>query len=174
MNLVDHIVSVAKSYVGQEEIRENQGFKDKAFEVKMKDVGWYKNAPWCAFLAKVIWQDAFSTLDPKGMLLVKKYSNGSAIDTYHKYAKSKEFHVTQTPSIGCLVIWLEGNSSTIGHAGIVIEVINATTIKTVEGNTNTDGSREGYLAAIKTRTIHLPHSSAGLNLVGFVQPIRIA
>lgn len=171
--LVYKIVSIAKSYVGQEEIKDNQGWKDKNFEQKMKAIGWYKGAPWCAFLAKLIWMEAFKTEEVKTVPLVSKYSNGSVLDTYHNYVKSKEFHVTKIPSPGCIVIWQEGNG-TSGHAGIVVDVVNDYTIHTVEGNTNTDGSREGYIAAIKTRMTNVPHSDRGLNLVGFVQPIRIA
>lgn len=172
MTLTDKIIDVAKSYVGQEEVRENISFKDPTFLVKIKSVGWYVGAPWCAFLAKLIWQEAFMSADPPALSLIKEYSNGSAIDTYHNYSKSKEFHVSQTPTIGSIVIWVEGNGPA-GHAGVVTNVIDANTIETIEGNTNTDGSREGYIVATKTRKINTPHSTS-LNLVGFVHPIRIA
>lgn len=172
MTLTENIVTVAKHYVGQEEIKENQGFKDASFETKMKGVGWYKGAPWCAFLAKLIWTEAFATSDKAALPLVEKYADGSATDTYHNFSVSKEFHVSQVPLAGSIVIWKEGNGP-VGHAGVVIEVIDNHTIHTVEGNTNTDGSREGYISAIKTRVINLPHGS-GLNLVGFVYPTTIA
>lgn len=172
MSLIDKIVSVAKGYIGQEEIRENKGFKDNTFEQKMKSVGWYVGGPWCAFLAKEIWLEAFKAEDIKGYSLVNKYASGSALDTYHAFAVSKEFHVTQTPTPGCIVIWQEGDGHS-GHAGVVVDVIDKDTIHTIEGNTNTDGSREGYIVALKTRKINVPHGK-GLNLVGFVQPVRIA
>jgi hypothetical protein len=100
MTLTENIVAIAKSYAGQEEIRENQGFKDPAFQTKMVSVGWYKGAPWCAFLAKLIWQEAFAISDTVGSGLVKKYANGSATQTYQNYAKSAEFHVSKTPIVG--------------------------------------------------------------------------
>lgn len=172
MSLTDDIVSIAKSYVGQEEVKENQGFKDPGFLTKMKAVGWYVGAPWCAFLAKLIWQDAFTKDDTVGLPKLHTYMNGSALDTYHNFTKSAEFHVSTQPEVGAMVVWKEGNGPS-GHAGIVIGV-GATTVTTVEGNTNTNGSREGYLAAIKTRSLNLPFQAAGLNLVGFVHPTRIA
>jgi surface antigen len=138
----------------------------------MKTAGWYILAPWCAFLAKLIWTEGFQAEEPGSVHLIQAYSSGNAIDTYRNYARSKEFHVSQTPTVGSLVIWEEGNSQ-FGHAGVVIEIVDSETIKTVEGNTNNDGSREGYLTAIKTRKIHLAHGP-GLNLMGFVHPIRIA
>ncbi len=171
--LIDKIINVAKSYVGQEEIKENQGFKDPSFEAKMNSVGWYKGAPWCAFLAKLIWQESFQTIDPKGYALIKKYSNGSATSTYHDYAISPEFHVSQTPLPGSIVIWREGAGPS-GHAGIVIDVVDPHTFHSVEGNTNTNGSREGYITAVKTRVTNAPQSATGLNLVGFIYPTRIA
>ena len=172
MSLIQTIVSTAKGYIGQEEIQPNLGFKDKTFEQKMKIVGWYKGAPWCAFLAKLIWQESFALSDSAAVQLIKRYSTGSALDTYHNYAKSKEFHVAHIPVVGAVVIWQEGDG-TSGHAGIVIEVVDSNTIKTIEGNTNTDGSREGYIVASKTRKINVPRSK-GLNLVGFIYPTRIA
>jgi len=171
-DLIDKIVSVAKSYVGQEEIPNNAGFKKVDFQSKMESVGWYKSAPWCAFLAKLIWQEAFQTLDSKGYALVKKYSTGSALGTYKDYSNSAEFHVQKEPIVGATVIWKEGNGPS-GHAGVVIEIVDDHTIKTIEGNTNTDGSREGYITVIKTRKINTPFSAKGLNLVGFINPIRI-
>jgi hypothetical protein len=173
MSLTDKIVQIAKSYVGQEEIPENAGFKNPSFEAKMKAVGWYKGAPWCAFLAKLIWTEAFALADTSASALIRKYSNGSATDTYHNYAASKEFHVQQTPVVGAVVIWKEGNGPS-GHAGVVTRVIDEHTIETVEGNTNTNGSREGYIAAVKIRKIGQPFNPHGLNLVGFIVPTRIA
>jgi hypothetical protein len=172
MSLKDTIVSVARSYIGQEEIKDNQGFKNAEFQVKMTKQGWYKGAPWCAFLAKLIWHDAFSKDDTVGLPKVDEYMNGSALDTYHNFTKSAEFHVSTVPEVGAVVIWKEGNGPS-GHAGVVISVDKGT-FQTVEGNTNTDGSREGYIAAIKTRKLGQLFQAKGLNLVGFVHPIRIA
>lgn len=169
--LTDKIIEIAKSYIGQEEVKDNKGFKSPEFLQKMKSVGWYIGAPWCAFLAKLIWMEAFILLDTAGASLVKKYSNGSALDTYHNYAKSPEFHVTKTPTLGAIIIWQEGDGHS-GHAGVVVGIVDKDTVLTIEGNTNINGSREGYIVAIKTRKINNPHGP-GLNFVGFVQPIRI-
>lgn len=51
---MNKIVEVAKSYVGQEEISGNMGFKDFDFNKQMKAVGFYLGAPWCAFFAKLV------------------------------------------------------------------------------------------------------------------------
>jgi hypothetical protein len=45
-------------------------------------------------------------------------------------------------------------TSGAGHTGMVVSVdAKAKTIRTIEGNTNDDGSREGYEVAKRTRTI---------------------
>lgn len=172
MSLKDTIILTAKSYVGQEEVKENQGFKDVGFQSKMVHVGWYKGAPWCAFLAKLIWEESFAKDDTTGSSKVSKYMDGSALDTYHNFTKSAEFHVSTVPEVGAVVIWKEGSGPS-GHAGVVISV-DGNTFQTIEGNTNTDGSREGYIVAIKTRKLGMAFQPKGLNLVGFVHPIRIA
>ena len=41
---------------------------------------------------------------------------------------------------------------------------------TVEGNTNDDGSREGYMVAEKQRKIDFDVKQNGLVLMGFVHP----
>jgi hypothetical protein len=173
MNLTNKIIEIAKSYIGQEEIRENVSFKDPIFLTKMQSVGWFKGAPWCAFLAKLVWEEAFKIEDTKGYDLVRRYSSGSTIETYHNYKASKEFHASDIPVLGAIVIYQEGNS-TFGHAGIVVEITDNTHVKNLEGNTNTDGSREGYITALKTRLIKPPHSDYSLNLLGYINPTRIA
>ena len=173
MELVDNIVKIAKSYVGQEEIKDNQGFKDQAFWVKMNSVGFYKGAPWCAFLAKLVWTEAFKLSDPNDLALVRRYSSGSALETYHNYKNSKEFHVSTTPTLGSVVIWQEGNG-TAGHAGIVIAIPDSSSFISVEGNSNSDGSREGYITVTHTHKLNQPHSDHGLNLLGFINPIKIS
>ncbi|HYE75220.1 MAG TPA: CHAP domain-containing protein, partial [Blastocatellia bacterium] len=45
-------------------------------------------------------------------------------------------------------------SNTTGHTGIVESVdVAKKTVTSIEGNTNDDGSREGYEVARRTRTI---------------------
>ena len=36
------IVDIARSYIGQKEIHNNQGFVDKSFDAKMRSVGFVK------------------------------------------------------------------------------------------------------------------------------------
>jgi hypothetical protein len=38
-----------------------------------------------------------------------------------------------------------------GHTGFVVEVLSNGNLKTIEGNTNDEGSREGYEVCYRTR-----------------------
>ena len=43
----------ASTFVGQEEIRGNLGFKDKTFLSLMQAVGWRKTEAWCMYFVKI-------------------------------------------------------------------------------------------------------------------------
>lgn len=172
MKLVDSILSVAKSYLNQQETPNNSGFKNLWFQKLMISMGWYKGASWCAFTGKAIWYNGFLPVDPVGAKLILKYATGSAVGTYQAFARSKEFHVQPTPVIGALVIFKEGNGPS-GHEGVVTELVSGG-FKFISGNTSEAGSREGTTVLEKTGFLNKPFNPRGLNLVGFVVPQRIA
>lgn len=172
MTLTEKIVQIARSYVGQKEKPNNSGFVSAILEAKMKLIGWIKGQAWCAYGAELIWHEAFKEMDSTGFSLVGKYFSGSAVQTYYNFKKSPEFAVRLTPKVGSVIIWRHG-SGMLGHAGICIEVIDANTIKVVEGNTNASGGREGIEWAIKTRKINQPFTEKGLNYLGSIYPDRL-
>jgi len=166
------IVEVARKYIGQEELPNNSGFRNSWFQNWMIKIGWLKNQSWCAYFAKAVWYDAFLSSDPVGAKLILKYANGSSLNTYFNFQKSKEFHVQTNPVVGALVIFREGNSSS-GHEGIVT-TFDDVGFNFVSGNTSKAGSREGTTVLEKYRKLNLPFNPNGLNLTGFVNPVRIA
>jgi hypothetical protein len=172
MNLLDSILAVAKSYLNQEETPNNSGFKNLWFQKLMISMGWYKGASWCAFTGKAIWYNGFLQADPIGAKLILKYATGSAIGTYSAFAKSKEFHVQHNPVVGGLVIFQDGNGP-YGHEGVVTSLIPGGFTFT-SGNTSVAGSREGTTVLDKPRMLNVPFNPSGLNLLGFVNPVRIA
>jgi len=176
MTLPDRIVELARSYIGQEETPNNSGFKNAWFQALMEKIGWIKSQSWCAYFAKSCWYTAFLELDPVGAKLILKYANGSSLQTYYNFAKSKEFHVQTFPVPGALVIFREGNSAS-GHEGVVTPtMLTSTGFNFVSGNTSVTGavSREGKIVAEKYRKLNLPYNPNGLNIIGFVVPTRIA
>lgn len=158
------IKDIALIYVGQKEISPNKGFDDPIFERMMKEVGWYKSAPWCAFFAKLVWK------------LAKQYVShisGSAVNTFVKLDHSKEYEKTTKPIVGALVIWRsykDGKKLSTGHIGIVTKVNEDNTFETVEGNTTDKGGREGIMVATRIRHYEWTRVN-GLRLLGFINPI---
>jgi surface antigen len=81
--------------------------------------------------------------------------------------KASSFRTGNIPMPGALVFWQHGNSSQ-GHAGVVIAVLDNGYFISVEGNTNTEGGREGIEVGQMKRKTVAPFSAKGLNLLGFV------
>ena len=160
------IVQIAQSYVGQREVAGNRGWKDKAFEAKMKATGWQPGDAWCAFFTELVWTEAF-----KGTSHVARFValfSPSATATFSNFSGSQEYKTGRTPRPGALAVWRYGTGWK-GHIGIV-ESVEKGAMKTIEGNTNAAGSREGVMVARKRRTTALGGTGAGLNLIGFVYP----
>lgn len=157
------IKDIALSYVGQKEIPNNAGFVDKAFDKKMRGVGFYTGAPWCGFFARLVWNEAGQPLD-----LVSP-SSKRCIDLA---TKAGNWHAE--PKAGAVVIWAtfrNGRRLSTGHIGIVTDV-NGSKYSTVEGNTTDKGGREGIMVAIRNRE-NTPDKwkvTNGMRLMGFIYP----
>jgi hypothetical protein len=92
------------------------------------------------------------------------------VATYSQFAASKKFTVSQIPVLGAIAVWRHGDSWQ-GHLGTVTAVdLEKKRFVTVEGNTNNNGSRNGYIVLEKLRSLGLPHNPNGLNLIGFIYP----
>ena len=155
------IVEVAKSYLGQEEIANNGGFKNKEFDKRMKEVGFSKGQAWCAYFAELVWKEAGEDVKP---------FSASAFKTYQNYEKAGRKGSIK-PEVGALVVWrsvVNNVPQWTGHIGIVTEVLEDS-FKTIEGNTNDKGGREGIKVAAKTRTYNWK-ADKGLRLIGFINP----
>ena len=164
------IKNIANSYLGQREVPGNMGFKDKAFEKKMVDVGFVKSYAWCALFAELVWTEAYAN---SGLVAkLRRLFSASATTTFKNFDIDKTFKVSQTPVVGAVAIWRHG-SGWQGHAGIVV-AINGDSMSTVEGNTNAAGGREGIEVASKMRKWKgVPYQANGLNIVGFIHPNEI-
>lgn len=170
MLIAEKIVSIARSYIGQEEVLGNLGFKDAQFEEKMKEAGWEVGQAWCAYLGESVWRQGYGESHPLYKTISRLFS-ASALSTYYNFANSKQFKTGSVPYPGALVIWKHGTDPAkhTGHLGIVTSAAD-TTFLSVEGNTTGDdpNMREGYIVAEKKHNLFAPASPKGLNLVGFV------
>ena len=172
MSRAERIIGIAKGYLGQKEVPGNKGFQDKDFEKKMRQVGFYTGAPWCAFFVKLVYGEAY--YDVKFLhQAVASNNTGGALDTLQRHENAGVFSIGETPKPGAIVIWRMG-SGTNGHAGIVVSVDEANnTMETIEGNANLTGSREGCEVDEKPRTITRPFQKNGLNVEGYIYPFEI-
>lgn len=176
--LSEVIVTVALSYEGKREIKNNAGFVDKKMEAAMLERGWQRGQAWCAYFAELVWSIAYEDFAAVRKTIDANFS-GLAIQTFRNFKAHEEklkrenrtpfFRTSTAPALGAVAIWLHGKGPS-GHAGIVVQVNRDGTFVTVEGNTNDDGSREGYEVARKTRRLNLPYTANGLNLAGFILP----
>jgi hypothetical protein len=162
--IADKIKEVALKYIGKTEKPNNSGFKDADFEKRMKDTGWDKGMAWCSFFTELVWKEAYTGTPT--LAEINKLFSGSATATYKNFDLAK-WEVGKTPKVGALAVWRHGNGWQ-GHIGIVVDVINDKSFKSVEGNTNDKGGREGYIVAIKNRVTNAVYQPKGLNLIGFV------
>jgi hypothetical protein len=143
----------------------NVGFVDASFQTMMKAVGWKGGEAWCMYFCKLVYMQFFS-FDRE--FLAKNF-NGSTSGTLQNVinlnAKGDKRYVflnTNTPQIGD-IICLQG------HVGLVQEVISSTIVKTIEGNTNLKGVREGEGVTENKRTLIVGTSSFGQMFKGYIR-----
>lgn len=175
------IVAIARSYVGQEEIPPNAGFKDPAFAGKMIRAGFVKGDSWCAIFAKMVWLEAAGN-DTALRSLIMRLLSPSALTTYYQCAHDGSFKVGDEPRPGAIVVFKHGTDpgGHLGHEGICTNgpgfflsqgnYFNGFT--SVEGNTtpNDPNARSGGITAEKTHELHLSPNPTGLNIIGFIYP----
>ena len=167
MSHIDEIIQEARNYKGQQEIQPNLGFKDPAFSKKMYAVGFYRTASWCGFYVMLVLFDVYKD-DPATLHLLKKYCSASTHEMWANFKASKEFTTGQIPKVGGIVVWAEGDG-TNGHTGLVISVApDGSWFYSSEGNSNSDGSRNGYEVAENRHVTGKPHVLKGLNYLGCV------
>ena len=165
MTLLENVLATARKYLGQTEKTSNTGWNDPAFEAKMKLMGWAKPNPWCAYFTELVWKEGF---DGHPLLpLLNTLFSAAATATFANFNHTDKFKTGKTPKPGALVVWRHGTGWQ-GHIGIVSAIIDNTTFKSIEGNTNEAGSREGTAVLEKTRKLGEPFKPSGLNIVGFV------
>jgi len=168
MSYADKIVAAAKSYVGQQEIQPNAGFKDPAFLAKMVARGWQKGQSWCAYLGKQCWVDAYAD-DAAKLAKVKALLNGSAVESLHNCKADAAFTVNLTPAPGALCVFQDG-STVHGHMAVCVG--GGDPFPTIEGNSNSDGSANGYEVVAHSRHMAMINNTAGMHIIGFIHPLE--
>ncbi|MBN2617266.1 MAG: CHAP domain-containing protein [Spirochaetales bacterium] len=162
--------------IGNNEGWENVFFEEinMSFQELMETVGWEQTHAWCAYFGKAVWLLGYSDWDSTMVNRLKELMSANAVRTYRNL-KDAGFAISDTPIPGALVIWQKyknGKPTIYGHEGIVVGVGNKY-YNTIEGNTNSKGSRDGDQVADKKRPINSYFSANGLNRLGFVYPKEV-
>jgi hypothetical protein len=172
--LVKEILLFANGCVGQIEISGNMGFKTPWFYKMMTGVGFQKTHPWCCYFSELCWREGYKKAiqdKPEIDNILHNLFSASVIKTRNNFVNSGSkygFKFSQTPTPGALIIWQSGSNKAFGHIGIVEKVVGKK-IHTIEGNTDSGGSREGIAVAKKVRDLNFTTKDSGLNLIGFIE-----
>lgn len=148
--LSEKILQIAITQIGVQEIPKNSNAGPEV-EKYLKSVGLGKGYSWC--MAFVYWcaSEAAKQLTLPNTL----YKTGGVLAMWNARALLR----VKTPQPGDIIILDYGKG--LGHTGI-IEKIVGTTLHTIEGNTNDEGSREGYEVCRRTRKLS--------TIKGFIRP----
>ncbi|MWB92983.1 CHAP domain-containing protein [Flavobacterium sp. GA093] len=136
MKLRSKALAIAQSQIGVQEIPKNSN-AGPAVEKYLKSVGLGKGYAWC--MAFVYWSIKSASIELNVLNPLAK--TAGVLDMYNKMAKLR----VTTPQPGDFFIMDFGNGT--GHTGFVEKVLDNGKLQTIEGNTNDEGSREGYEVA---------------------------
>lgn len=159
------LIRTALDFVSQREIPGNQGFYDEKFESLMEQTGWKQGEAWCSYFVELVLRTA--GLEDHAAIL-----SASAVQTWKNCQNSTLFSTSEKPELGNIILWQKytgGRKTWQGHAGIVVGMDKGLLI-TIEGNTNSEGDREGDMVALKIRN-HALKPDNGLRVLGFVRVI---
>lgn len=154
-SLAERCLHVCASQVGQREVgRTNYGGMVTRF---LNAAGFFRGVPWCA--AFLFWALLESGASPLKLWKSIKGMRGNwAASTYGmlEWAKRSGALLKGTPQRGDIGVWF--NASKRGGHTFAITGVTGTgadrVLETIEGNTNDEGSREGYEVARRTRTLN--------------------
>lgn len=151
-------IDLAKKYIGMKEQAGNVFDEKTPLGKILKDAGQKDGEAWCAYFTEAVFVETLRAL-----------FSASTIQTFENF-KNAGYEISDTPKVGSLVIWQrhkEGKPTWQGHAGIVTKVVSNDTFVSIEGNTNSSGSREGDSVQEKVRTT--TRTENGLNVLGFIK-----
>lgn len=136
-------LKIAQSQNGVKEIPKNSN-AGPAVESYLKSVGLGKGYAWC--MAFVYWSVKQAAAELKTSSPLVK--TAGVLRQWNEV--NPKMKLTKGPLPGDIFIMDYGKGQ--GHTGFVVEVLSGGKIKTIEGNTNDEGSREGYEVCYRTRS----------------------
>lgn len=136
MTLQNKALTIAQSQIGIQEVPKNSN-AGPAVENYLKSVGLGKGYAWC--MAFVYWSVKMAAIELNVENPLAK--TAGVLDMFNKM---EELRVSE-PQAGDFFIMDFGKGA--GHTGFVEKILSNGLLQTIEGNTNDEGSREGYEVA---------------------------
>lgn len=149
--------------------RLNVGFVDSSFEQMMKSVGWQSSQAWCAYYVKLVLMQLFS-FDKEWL---SKNIGGGAVQNYENVKNlnkkgDKRYIAFTNGKLQVGDVFCQGIVGN-GHTGIIVQILDEETnyCETIEGNTNSNKSREGDKVKKLKRYLVVGKQSGGKIVKGF-------
>jgi hypothetical protein len=145
--LASKTIEEAWANLGTEEIPRGSNW-GKYVKAYLKSVGINYPASWCA--AFVYYRISTAA---KELGITTKFIKTASCQAMYQWAK-KNNHILDAPEDGCVFLQWHQELHRYAHTGFV-KSYSKTTNKfvSIEGNSNSDGSREGYCVASNKRTV---------------------
>lgn len=157
------LIQLALTQVGVYELGENSG---PIVEMYQSVIGKPEKEPWCVSFVQWCVREVDRKFSSQTVLFPTESSQ-------ILWKKTPQIARITTPEPGCIVIWTKFKNElplSIGHVGIVKEIIDSNYMITIEGNTSPgDGiQREGDGVYLKRRLIR--STNGYMRLTGFIMP----
>jgi hypothetical protein len=177
MKIEEIIIEEALKYLGDKEQTGNKFTDDTKLGKRLHEAGQKDGESWCSYFAESVWVDAYKIYGRADISKkLEKMFSANAVSTFENFYKSP-LKTDNTPKVGSLVVFKNykngmpvrnGNWFT-GHIAIV-ENVTLKGIYTIDGNSNSQGGREGIEVARIFRKVDF-NAANGLRCIGFVHPL---
>lgn len=146
--LIEKFIAVAESQLGVEEEPRGSNWGTRVADY-LASVRISQPASWCAAFVFWTYKKTMTGVTQKFLLPQTGHAN-----TMYNLAAKYQVAKGDTPKRGDIFTLLTNPKTGAGHTGIVTGVnLEAGTYDTIEGNTNDEGSREGYEVCRRTRKL---------------------
>lgn len=140
--LAEKTLKIAQSQIGVQEIPKGSNAGTDV-EKYLKSVGLKKGFSWC--MAFVYWCVLEATIQTGAKTKLKK--TAGVLDQWNNKPELR----MSIPEPGTIFIIDYGKG--LGHTGFVLKLLPNGKMQTIEGNTNDEGSREGFEVCTRIRSI---------------------
>jgi hypothetical protein len=149
----DQVFYLSESFVGTKEIGSNSSFNSVAYERMLKNAGWKRGQAYCSYSVKGV-LDSCNIDNTITGWSPTSYNKKDVIYTEGNFIQQPDGTDVMVMSLSYSKYKNDRSRyKAIGHTGIIKEV-NKYSVTTYEGNTDSDGTREGNGFYMKIRPLN--------------------